>query len=217
MSRMFGPIHFWLYDQIRLIDSRTEGLLNLLSESSSQEDFSEVRKQLDTKFGVGIGNFQLEHIVFPPAIHEGLSKLITRVESREAAAVAAFNGSAADLGKFYYEHGSAIGGQVKQGHPDLQDGPQGIFEVIQNIVLVGMPCDKVLSIAGSDESSVVWQQSECLQAAHWEYGGADVERMFELRGRWLSGLVSEINPDVKYETRFFRPGQNPASEEAIFI
>ena len=217
MSKMFGPIHFWLYDQIRLVDGRTETLLGLLNEYVSEEDSSSVRKELDTKFGAGVGNFQLEHIVFPPAIHEGLSKLITRVESREAAAVVAFNDTAADLGKFYYEHGSAIGGQVKQGHPDLQDGPQGIVEVIQNIVLVGMPCDKVLSIASSDESSVVWRQSECLQAAHWEYGGADVERMFDLRGSWLAGLVSEINPDVKYETRFFRPLGNPASEEAIFI
>lgn len=217
MSRMFGPIHFWLFNQIKLVDSRTEALLSLLQEPVSEQTLSDISNTLDEQFGSGIGKFQLEHIVSPPAIHEGLSAIITRVESREAGAVAAFDGSGADLGKFYYEHGGEIAAQIKQAHQDLPTAPQNIFEVIQNIVLVGMPCDKVVSVSSSDDSSVVWQQSECLQVQHWRRGGADVERMFELRGSWLAGFVSTLNPEARYETHFFRPDQTPASEEAITV
>ena len=215
MSMRFGPIHYLLFDQIRLIDQRTEKVFERLEQQRTPEEIQSVRARIDGEFGSGIGDGVLEEFVFPPMIHQGLADLIARVESRESAAVAAFGEETGELSGLYRRHGEQVGASIADGDRHLSAAE--IFETLQQVKLVGMPCDKVLEIVSNDDSRIVWRFTECLPREHWRAGGAEPETLFRLLGEWISGFAGALNPKAQYEQSYFRPDGSPASEEILAI
>ena len=213
MSLRFAPIHSWLFDQIRVVDSRTELLLDVLQREHS----ADLRAELTSRFGEAIEHNALEDLVAPPAIHEGLTSLIARVESREAAAVAAFGNESSAPERVFAEHGKRIGDAVNRANNGRPRGATGLLEALLNVKLVGMPCDRVIEVLSGDDHSVVWRQTVCLKREHWLAGGAEAEKMFELNGVWIAGFIVELHPGARYSATFFRPDGSPSSEETITI
>lgn len=217
MSISFGPIHHWLFDQIRLVDQRTEKVLNYLADIRSPETAEEVRTSLRDKFGAEIGDRRLEDLVTPPYIHDGLSRIIERIEAREAAAVAAFGAGANGLNRLYERDGGQAAFLLTSEGSNGKLSAERIFENLQQVKLLGMPCDRVASVVRTGEDAVAWRQSKCPQAEHWQAGGADLDTLFNLHGRWIGGFARALNPEARYAKLFFRPGESPASEELLVI
>lgn len=217
MSIAFGPVHYWLFDQIRLVDGRTDLLLDHLSGIRSQQEIKQLDEGISGRFGQKIGDTALEELVFPPAIHQGLSYLIARIEAREAAVFAAFGDKREGLEDLYREQGrrvaEMVAGEAQNGNPNAKE----IFEALMNIKLVGMPCDKVVELVSADGRKAVWRQVQFLQKETWGAGGADFEALFRHHGFWLEGFARELNPAARYEAVFFRPEGDPVSEEMFTI
>jgi hypothetical protein len=216
MSKMFGPIHYWLFDQIRLVDHRTETILDHYEQIRSGNEARALREDLDRRFGEAVGKRELEELVFQPNIHQGLSELVRLVEAREAAAVAAF-GNEDSLCELYRRHGKETAGKLPGKGHQASGNALHLFEAVQQVKLVGMPCDQVVEVIEANDYCVVWRQQECLQLKNWATSGADAEKLFDLHGHWIAGFARALNPKAQYEKRFFAPAGSPASEEALTI
>ena len=216
MSVSFGPIHQWLFDQIRLVDRRTERLLEHLSQVRSPGDALRARERLRSEFGEEIGTNGLRELVGPPSIHQGLGALISRVESREAAAVSLIGGGSNGLAGLYERDGGEVGTRFVPKIGVAPAAPE-IFAALQQVKLVGMPCDNVVEVVDSREDTVLWRQGRLLQAENWRAGGSDPETMFRLHGRWIEGFARSLNPRARHGIIFLRPESSPASEELLAI
>lgn len=217
MSRMFGPIHHWLFDQIRIVDRRCTAILAHFSESLGKDELSNLNSKIDTSFGKSIADFDLENLVFPLNIHEGLSRLIDIVEAREAAAVAAFNDNKDVLDTIYQHQGRILGEKLAESIDGKISTAPELFQLLQQVVLVGMPCDQVLQVTSSTDNEITWIKTECLQERNWKRTGADSELMMLLHSQWLKAFIASINSNAVYELRNFNPEEKPASSEAIVI
>lgn len=217
MSIAFGPVHYWLFDQIRLVDRRTDLLFERLSGMRSSQEMEQLHSEISDKFGKAVGDASLEELVFPPAIHQGLSYLIARIEAREAAVFAACGKERDGLDELYRGHGAQVAGLIADetgnGSPDAEE----IFKELMNVKLVSMPCDKVVELVRADGKQAVWRQVQFLQQETWGAGGADFAELFRHQGIWIEGFARALNPAAHYSAEYFRPEGNPVSEEMITI
>ena len=84
MSAFIGPIHYWLYEKIRLVLGREEVLFNKASEMCGSTA-EELREQVWQTYGAPPADVDLGELIDHDNIHGWLQKQINLAETREAA------------------------------------------------------------------------------------------------------------------------------------
>jgi hypothetical protein len=203
MSAFIGPIHYWLYDKIRIVIKR-DALLYQKAYELCGSTAEELREQVCQDYGAPLPDTDLSELIDHENIHGWLQRQIKLVESREAAFIKELLAACGEHTKVaieqaFLEHGRVTGQQARlQGKYDIHTAP-GIYKALNDFYLNGMPCDQADNIVVSDAERVVWETGACLQEPNWQRAGADTNMMIELYQSWLKEFVSAVNSRFSFK------------------
>lgn len=201
MSKFLGPIHFWLFNKIKI----QEGL-ELEIESSFKEKFGDdvtsiVKGAID-KYGDRIGNAELDDIVDEGNIHGWLQSNISVVETRQAAILAGlfceYDGDAVTLAKDLFRKNGTENGTNARDSISVS-APEDVYKSINNYALDGMPCDTAANVVESTDDKLVAKQGNCLHINYWTNAGLDADTMYELRTIWTKSFVTALDDQYEYD------------------
>ena len=189
MSAFIGPIHYWLYNKIRLVNGRQEFLAEKVAAMCG-ETAEELREQVAQSYGQSLPDKDLSELIEHDNIHGWLQRQINLAESREAAFIKELldtcGGAADDLiEKAYAEHGRLTGADAARSGRYTLDSAAGILKALNDTYLNGMPCDAGDCVMG-------------IHAPNWRRTGVDEAAMAKYYECWLRGFVQGANPAFTY-------------------
>lgn len=189
MSAFLGPIHFWLYNKIKIQNNIVEDILTL----SDKKNFN-LRNNLYDQYGDGELK-PLDEVIDVTNIHGWLQEQISKVEYKLAFAVTEIlekdPGMMENLKTIYKNNG------LKASILNEETTIEEIFKAINDTLLDGMPCDHVNALISQDENEVVWKRYECVHSKYWDAANGDVANYYMLRDEFIKGMLSTAN--VNYE------------------
>ena len=198
MSAFLGPIHEWLYQQIKIIEDRERKLVKNFSKVYAQAGVEEILEPIRAEYGDLKEDVPLSELISGGNIHPWLEAAIVSAQSREAALVRDLYDKFNDrelLAEVYRNQARNIAGQVKtEAELDLKE----VFKVLNDYFLERMPCDR-LSESTESEDKIIWEHQARLHQEFWEEVGTDLELMHLLYSDWIENFVKELNSGIKYE------------------
>lgn len=193
MSLFLGKIHFWLFNKIVWFESLEENIVKFAEEK--QLPVQQWKKEIYSEFAEPAGKGPLEEIIDTSNIHGWLQKTIKSAELRQAALVTLIlnenQSYINDMIKMFEEQGEKEGMQRRAKQcPEL---PEEIYNILNDYILEGMPCDNVNSIINSSENEIQWHAEKCLHTESWERVNGDVTNFYNLREAWIKAFVEALN------------------------
>lgn len=196
MSAFLGPIHYWLFNKIKLVEAR-EGELTSAFAAKYGDEINSIAEANRAKYGDNFGDTPIEELIGDSPIHTYLAGAIEKVETREAALLAELikkYGAEAEVAAKEVAHsngekvGKAEAAEISDGEPTADD----VLKGVKNTFLDGMPCDHASGIEDASETQVTETHSECLHINYWKAAGAPEAFMCEYLGSWIDGFVSSV-------------------------
>ena len=185
MSAFLGPIHFWLYNKIKIQNNIVEDILEF-SESNNLN----LRENLYSQYGDGDLK-PLDKVIDISNIHGWLQEQITKVENKLAIAVTEIlkknSGSMDKLKEVFYKNG------VSSSPLNENSTVEEAFKAINDTLLDGMPCDHAIGVITQDENEAVWKRYECVHSKFWDKADGDTTVYYLLRDEFIKGLVEKAN------------------------
>jgi len=189
MSAFLGPIHFWLYNKIKIQNDIVEDILDL-----SKNIGLDLRKGLYEKYGDGDLK-PLDEVIDVGNIHGWLQNQISMVEYKLAFAVTEVLNEnpekIEDIKEIFKRNGDEYSTLSNESTIDEA------FKAINDTLLDGMPCDHVNAIVNQDENEAVWKRYECVHSKFWDAAKGEVSTYYTLRDEFIEGLLSTAN--INYE------------------
>ncbi len=189
MSAFLGPIHFWLYNKIKIQNNIVEEILNF-SESKGVN----LREDLYNEYGDGDLK-ELDQVIDTSNIHGWLQEQIIKVENKLAISVTEIinkdSASIETLKEIFYKNGVAA--STLNENSSVEEA----FKSINDTLLDGMPCDHALGLVSKDENEAIWKRYECVHSRFWEAAKGDSAVYYSLRDEFIKGLIEKAN--LSYE------------------
>ncbi|MDH5542338.1 MAG: L-2-amino-thiazoline-4-carboxylic acid hydrolase [Nitrospinota bacterium] len=203
MSAFLGPIHYMMFNKIRIAAERSREVIDVFKNKFGN-DAEETIKAVLPEGPMDFGDTPLDELIGNNPIHQFLQGLINELETAEANLVTALLYRFPDEGRevlkeAFRSHGQKTAREKIGGNTDANLDLNGIGNFIGQTYLEGMPCDQVSSYNRNGENSMQVNHSECLHLAKWESVGAPVDVMCELLDEWVSGSASVLNSGVSLE------------------
>lgn len=194
MSQFLAPIHTWLFDKILLMESIEKDIVNQFSDSKYQE----AHAKLVQKYGDFIPNQPLEQLIDQSNIHGWLQERITIGETRQAAFIKVLMDDEPkvieQIALIYQEAGKRA-----QREMDVHaKEPQEAFRLLGDVLLEGMPCDRVNAVQEQTEDHITWITSTCVHQHNWEEAGVEVSNYYLFREAFTRGFIEALNPEMSY-------------------
>jgi hypothetical protein len=189
MSAFLGPIHFWLYDKIKIQNEIVEEILDY-----AEKDNINLRSDLYGRFGDGVLK-PLDEVIDVTNIHGWLQERVTQVERKLAYLVTKLvdkNPVNFDVIKDIFK---SKGAEVS--NLDMNSSLEEAYKVINDALLDGMPCDRANSVISSKENEIIWKRNICVHRQYWDEVGGNIKNYYKLRDEFIKGLLSETG--IKYE------------------
>jgi hypothetical protein len=189
MSAFLGPIHFWLYNKIKIQNNIVEDILDL-SENTNLD----LRKSLYEKYGDGDLK-PLDEVIDVGNIHGWLQNQISMVEYKLAIAVTEILNKnpeiVEEIKTIFRNNGS------KYSTLSSESTIEEAFKAVNDTLLDGMPCDHVNAVVTQNDREAVWKRYECVHSKYWDAAKGDVSIYYSFRDEFIQGLLSTAN--IKYE------------------
>jgi Fe-S cluster biogenesis protein NfuA len=200
-----GPIHHLMWDRIRLVAERDRFVGERVVEDLGEEA-APVVEQARSESGFSWDETPLEEQVGQQPIHGFLQDKVDRVETSEAALVAAVDRAFGDrgreaLGRAFARHGREFAERLKAESGVEIDDLEGVQEILETYVLEGMPCDGGVTSRIDERGDLIFSRPVGLHSFYWERTGAAPELMLELGGKWIEGLLSGLHDGFRFERR----------------
>lgn len=180
MSAFLGPIHYWLYDKIKLQNDFANQLMNVAASHGI-----DVEAKLNEKHGV-LPTEDLENIIDESNIHGWLQEKVSLVEFRLADLVTMILKEKQELWETLKEEAVAFGSSI--GTKDFTT-PKEVYQLLNNCLLDGMPCDHVNQLVSDNDTQIVWKRTQCIHEKYWLQVGGDVRHYYSLRNEMIKGLL----------------------------
>ncbi len=172
--------------------------LNLKSDMQTT-----VMNELAEKAGQYLPDAPLGELIDHGNIHQWLQDKITIVETRQSFLVKKLinndNDAFDNIRKVYYNFGSQMGEQASETNPL---DAESLFQVLNNYILEGMPCDRVNAITSKSVDLLEWQTERCVHRSNWENGGSAVETYYGFRASFTEAFIKAANAAFEYEFKF---------------
>jgi len=190
MSAFLGPIHFWLYNKIKIQNEIVEEIIDF----ANNEINADFRGNLYDKFGDGELK-PLDKVIDVNNIHGWLQERVSQVEIKLAYAVTELLKTKAESIDAIKDIFKSKGAEIStfDNNTELQE----IYNAINDTLLDGMPCDHANSVISRSDNEIIWKRNICVHEQYWNISGGDVEIFYLLRDEFIKGLLSETG--VKYE------------------
>jgi hypothetical protein len=191
MSSSLGPIHYWLYNKIKIQNDIVEDIVSLDRNNNLELN---LKNKLDQQFGETEIR-ALEEIIDISNIHGWLQQKVSQVEYKLAYAVTKILDEKVEL----FEDIKTIF-KNKGSEMSLLDNTDDIkkyYKTINDYLLDGMPCDNANSIVSEDENQIIWHRNVCVHGDYWQQVGGDINNYYKLRDEFILGLLDNTN--VSYE------------------
>lgn len=197
MSLFLGKIHFGLYNKIQEFELIEKDLLQWTKEKNLS--LEELTNKLSTEFGLPFDNRPLEEIVDNSNIHGWFQNKISNAELRQASLITEIlnidENYKSELTKIFKTRGTEAAHDYSESIPDT---PETIYHLLNNVILEGMPCDRVIKIIESNKVDFIWEVTMCLHKPYWDKVGGEVKNFYDLREIWVESFIKTINPRFKY-------------------
>ena len=189
MSAFLGPIHYWLYNKIKLQENFIE---NILDASSKNNWYQDLGNEVEKAYGKA-DERPLEDIIDQSNIHGWLQEKIAQAELKLAFAVTNVISKNFDyiyeLKKIAYNFGASNSVLENSTASDC-------YKFLNDSLIDGMPCDRVNDVIESDDNQVIWRQNICVHSDYWTKVGGNVDVYYTLRNEIIKGMLSKS--DLEY-------------------
>ncbi len=208
MSKFLAPIHSWLYNKIAISEELETKVLKTL-----QLEEDPFVTDLYARVGAQLPDAPLEDLIDQSNIHGWLQNRIQMTESRLAELITwQVQKSPAARGTLH-QIWELAGADLAASVPAMGNlKAEDLYKLTQDIILEGMPCDRVSQITASSETSVEWLTTQCLHRQHFDAAGGDVSHYYALRESFLNGFLSIVQPGARYTVK-----ESPAGSGAAYI
>lgn len=190
MSKFLAPIHGWLFNKILILEKVEKRILVKVDDQ-----YEAHREEAVNKYGDFLPNQPLEALIDKSNIHGWLQSVINNVESRQALFIGNLlnEGLEKEVIEAYYEVG------LDEGKTIEVNEPSEALNALNNVLLEGMPCDRVIEIIQQDSHHVKWLTKLCVHKSNWESNGTPVENYYTFRAAFTKGFVQSLNENYVYE------------------
>ena len=199
MSLYLGKVHYWLFNKIIWFQNLEIELVNLAKEKGIDED--ELLSYLKDNYGEGIENKPLEEIIDTSNIHGWLQNKITISEKRLAKVtkeLLTLENIKEEIEKVYKNQGIKAAKEVNE-EEKLGNNAVELFNLVNDYILDGMPCDRVNEVLVQEEDQVLWKRRVCVHEDIWNSEGLEVNYFYSLRDLWIETFIKEVNNEFNYK------------------
>ena len=195
MSQFLAPIHTWLFNKILILEDVEKEIAKGLETQNLQEK----QEAILEKYGQFIPDQPLETMIDQSNIHGWLQDKIEKSESRMASLVTKILSENPEniksLEEIFKNQGIAAG----KSYEESVMSPEQAYNVMNDFILEGMPCDRVSDPLSSTDEEFMWKTTRCLHKGHWDRVGGNVENFYILRTAWAKGFLGNINKPFNYD------------------
>lgn len=194
MSQFLAPIHTWLFNKIVLLEEIEKQIV----DSVDNEDLKAKHTELQNEIGEFIPKKPIEELIDLSNIHGWLQERITIAELRQARFVNALMESSSmsveGISNIYEKAGINAATSLDVTIED----PSEVFKLLGNVLLEGMPCDRVNKVVTQEENTITWLTTTCVHKKNWEQAGVAIENYYKFREAFTSGFVKTLNSKMSY-------------------
>ena len=203
MSAFLGPIHYWLFKKIQLVNQRENDLFEAAAAMCG-DTAAELREQVSQTYGEALPDADLATLIDAGNIHGWLQRQINFSEAREAALIRELSDTCGDTARdlartVWRKHGEICGRRAAADKQYSLDTAPGIYQALNDFYLNGMPCDQSDQVVLSQPQRLSWETGGWRQDGNWRQAGADASFMSELQQLWLQGFVTAANPRFQFQ------------------
>lgn len=199
MSLFLGKIHYWLFNKIQWFEILEEDIIEVAKEEGIYTD--EIRDKINKRYGEKLPNKPLEDMIDTGNIHGWLQSKINSAEGRMAAWTSEIiNNSEKGINKIervYINQGIKAAREIIAEGKSFEKAEE-LYNLMNDYILDGMPCDRVNEIIDSTEEVIKWTRRICVHKDIWDAENIDVKYFYDSRGLWIKAFISELNKDFEY-------------------
>lgn len=195
MSAFLGPIHYWVYNKILVGEDIQKEVLEFAKNRGINVD--SIKSKAYEKYGEPDYS-NLEDVIDDGNIHGWLQGRIDSLEYRLASIVTDIlkeNIKIEEIKEVFKSNGK----EVFENIEDKSLSADGLFKVIFDNLVEGMPCDRVNLVEEESDEKVVWITTTCVHKRFWDAVGGDVNNYYILKDGWIEGFVSSSPKNFVYE------------------
>ena len=195
MSAFLGPIHYWVYNKILVGENIQKDVLEFAKNRGINVD--SIKSKAYEKYGEPDYS-NLEDVIDEGNIHGWLQGRIDSLEYRLASIVTDIlkeNIKIEEIKEVFKSNGK----EVFENIEDKSLSADGLFKVIFDNLVEGMPCDRVNLVEEESDEKVVWITTTCVHKRFWDAVGGDVNNYYILKDGWIEGFVSSLPKNFVYE------------------
>lgn len=203
MSFALGPIHYLMFDKIKLVNQRRLAIRKAFIGKYDSEAEG-IAKEAEKTYGFNLEDKPLDELIGDESIHGWLQDKVSRVELAESALVSAlWKNYKADCETLAldasYHFGHSYGEKLSKDYPAKVDTPDAIQDVIWSYYLDGMPCDQEEGLFDAKDKTLFMRHNHCLHNSYWEQTKAPAALMCRLYASFLEGLLKGLNPAISFK------------------
>lgn len=200
MSKFLAPIHFWLFNKVKIHQGLETDIENALKAKYGDAITDIVNKNISL-YGDRLDGKRLDEIIDEDNIHGWLQQKISVAETRQAGILkdifAEFGEESIEIARGIFKENALKNAQVAKEEVAI-DSPEDVYKTINNYILDGMPCDSGGRVTRSDDDVLESVQGNCLHIGYWNTAGLDADLMYELSTIWRTAFVSGLSDQFEY-------------------
>lgn len=198
MSKFLAPIHTWLFNKILIL----EDIEKKIVDSVDNDELKLVHKKLQDSIGEFIPAKPLEELIDESNIHGWLQERISIAEIRQANYIHKLMETSSMTVEGISNIYEQAGEETAKGINEIVGDPSEAFKLLGDVLLEGMPCDRVNKVIAQQENEIIWLTTTCVHKNNWEQAGVTVENYYRFREAFTRGFVTTLNPKMSYTYTF---------------
>ncbi|MDD3416289.1 MAG: hypothetical protein PHY47_20195 [Lachnospiraceae bacterium] len=198
MSAFLGPIHSWLFGKIKFQNE----LVNKIEELAAAKGWIDESVKFD-RYGT-LEEGELADIIDESNIHGWLQERVSLVENKLAYVVTVLTDEhpdrIMDICDVAYEFG-------KENAFSGETNAKAAYGHLENILLNGMPCDRVNEVISQEKTQVSWRQVTDIHEQYWTMIHGNLDFYYTIRESVITGILENsglefiCNEDKVYQIR----------------
>jgi hypothetical protein len=195
----FGPIHRWIYDQVRRVETRGDALVAAL-ETVGVSGLREAWADILSRHPGSFAETELESLI-GDKVDESMEAIVATVCAREAQLylLAREAGEKAMLAfsEAFIEDARKWGVRTCQNLP--RKDARTLFASLRELWLEGMPCFVEMDLPQDHLDRVEWTRQGLPLARYWSLTGSDLQGLLDLHCRWMATFVSSCGGEHRFD------------------